>query len=100
MFDFTGVMNVLAHLHSPKDTTYTYYTSQFPQWKFNSGDEYLFVYDNGDVVYMRASREGRTLYAVKNGRGHSQLIPAYGKGIRANHKVVAISKVLKQLAVS
>lgn len=52
---------------------YTYRTSQFKDLVFTSGDSYMFQYDNGEIVTMKASRNGTTLYSGKV--KHNQPIP-------------------------
>lgn len=92
------VVTVLAHRASKKDPEYsfTYRTNQFPQWTINSGDEYFVEYENGEVLYLKASRLGDTLYRGK-GMPHSQPLPQIGS--KVEHRIVKIAKVLKQLEI-
>lgn len=70
---------------------YTYRTSQFKDLVFTSGDSYMFQYDNGELVAMKASRNGTTLYSGKV--KHNQPIPEIGKPV--THNVINVYKQLK-----
>lgn len=87
---------ILAHRASVKDpvNSFSYYTAQFPDLVFQSGDVYLFDYENGDRLTLTLSRNGTTFY-LKDSKHqpHSQPCPATGEAF--NHQVVAVYKHLK-----
>lgn len=89
-------MKAKATRASAKDPyfSFTYRTSQFPQWVFNPGDRYIFEYVNGVKITLKASRNGDTLYTGQIGYHHLDLPDL---GFPVIHEVIAIYKELKQL---
>src|SRR5690606_4322947 len=87
--DFTAVTAVKKSQH---DLGFTYNTSQFTKWKFNPGDEYIFVHANGAKIEMTASRGGGTLYAKGLTRFEAQAVRMPEVSAPVEHQIVAVFK--------
>lgn len=85
---------IVATRASKRDAGFTYRTSQFKNWKFDAGNHYIFEYDTGELIPMRASRNGKTLYSLVSAEQTRLDVPVIGHPVL--HTVARIYKALKQ----
>ena len=81
---------------SLNDEGFTYATSNFKNWLFTAGTEYIIQLANGALIKMRASRNGKTLYSGKLSIAEQQEVVMPQVGEPVVHNVVAVYKKFKQ----